>query len=139
MIRKILLVVLPITVLGAGAYATKSIIESREEPAKVVREIEPPLVEVMEARARRIGLTVVAQGTVAPRTESELVPEVSGRVLKMSPALVVGGFFTTGDVLLEIDAREYELAVIRARAAIEQTKLGLAIEEREAEVAAREW
>ncbi len=139
MIRKILLVVLPITVLGAGAYATKSIIESQEEPAKVVREIEPPLVEVMEARARRIGLTVVAQGTVAPRTESELVPEVSGRVLQMSPALVVGGFFTTGDVLLEIDAREYELAVIRARAAIEQTKLGLAIEEREAEVAAREW
>ncbi|MEJ2131633.1 MAG: efflux RND transporter periplasmic adaptor subunit, partial [Gammaproteobacteria bacterium] len=51
-----------------------------------------------------------------PQTESELVPEVSGRVTWMSPSLVAGGFFETGEVLLKIDERDYRTAVERGRA-----------------------
>jgi RND family efflux transporter MFP subunit len=59
---------------------------------------------------------VRSQGTVAPRTESDLVPEVSGRVTWVSPALVSGGFFSEGEPLLRIDPRDYEAALARAHA-----------------------
>jgi len=138
-IRKVLMVLIPLGLLAGGAVATRQIMNSRVEPERVVREVEPPLVEVIEVQPRQVHLTVKAEGTVSPLTEAELVPEVSGRVVEMSPAMVSGGYFKKGDVLIKVDTREYELALTRSRSAIEQAKLRLAIEHREAELAEREW
>ena len=80
-------------------------------------EVRPPLLRVAAIERERIQLEVHAQGTVEPRTEIDLVAEVSGRVTAVSPKLAAGAFFEAGDVLLEIDARDYELAVDRARTA----------------------
>ncbi len=134
-----LLIVLPLLVLGAGGYAAMLLVESRQEPDKKPPVVEPPLVRVIEAQPRSIQLTVHAEGVVAPRTESQIVPEISGRTLSISDSLVVGGFFEKGDVLLEIDPREYHLAIVRARAAVAQAKLRLATERQEAAVALKEW
>jgi RND family efflux transporter MFP subunit len=62
-------------------------------------------------------MVVHAQGTVLPRTESQLVPEVSGNVVWVSTSLVPGGYFEAGEALLRIDDRDYRDAVERARAA----------------------
>jgi len=139
MIRRILLIVLPLAVLAAGAFATREIVKMRQEPEKIVQEVPPPLVEAMDVKMRNVRLTVKAEGTVAPRTVTELVPEVPGRVVEVSPSLVVGGFFKKGDILFKIDPREYELVIVRAQAAIEQAKLRVAVERREGELAAQEW
>jgi RND family efflux transporter MFP subunit len=96
-------------------------------------------VRVLEVRREDFRLTVRSQGTVAPRTESDLVPEVSGRVVAVSPSLTAGGFFEEGEVLLAIDPRDFELAIVGARAEIARAELALAREEAEAEVARREW
>ena len=61
-------------------------------------------------------LSVESQGTVEPRTSSLLTSEVSGRVLKVSPQFVVGGVFKAGDVLLELDPTDYQVALKRAEA-----------------------
>ena len=74
-----------------------------------------------------------------PRTQSELVPEVAGRVIEVSPSLVSGGFFEKDDVLLRLDPRDYELAIVRTRAAIAQAELRLATERQEAALAQNEW
>jgi RND family efflux transporter MFP subunit len=55
---------------------------------------------------------------VTPRTESDLVAEVRGRVLWISEDLVVGGFFMRGDELLRLDDREHRIARDRARATV---------------------
>ena len=139
MIRKILLVALPLVVLTAGAWAAWALIQSYEPPQKVTPEPEPPLVRTAPAEVDTLRLRVLTEGTVAPRAESELSPEVAGRVVEVSPALAGGAFFAKGDVLLRIDPREYELAVTRAKAAIAQAQVQLAQEEQEAAVARREW
>ena len=72
----------------------------------------------MEATPSDVRLRVRSQGTVAPRTESDLVPEVSGPVTWISPSLASGGFFEKGEILLRIDARDYEASVARARAEV---------------------
>ena len=109
-------VVLPVTaiavsILGAAVLiATSSPVEGR--PSE--RQIRP--VRVLEAQPRTVQLRVLSQGTVAPRTESALIPEVSGPVIWVSPALVSGGYFEAGQVLLRIDRRDHESALERARA-----------------------
>ena len=139
MIKLILRIILPILVLAGAGYATVTMIRNRPAPETRAAEIRLPLVETIEARFSSVTLSVFAEGTVAPRTVSELTPEVSGRVIEVAESLVVGGFFEEGDVLLRLDSREYELAVTRAQAAIAQSKLRLATERQEAAVAMEEW
>ena len=131
--------ILPLIVLAAGILAAKALIDSYEEPVPEPVVIRPPLVTAVRAELSSLTLAVQAEGTVAPRTESQLVPEVSGQVTEVSPSLAAGGFFAAGDVLLRIDRRFYELAAVRAKAAIEQSRLRLATERQESEIARREW
>ncbi len=132
-------IVTPVLLLAAGAYGAWWMIESRPDvetrpPARVV-----PMVRVMPVRMENRQLRVISQGTVVPRTESDLVAEVAGRVTFVSPALAAGGFFEDGELLLTIDRADYELALSRAEAEIAQALLRLEQEKAEAEVARREW
>lgn len=138
-LRLALMVILPIAVLAFGSLGLKLLLDSFEQPQPRPAPVRPPLVEVLEAFPEDLTLTVQAEGTVAPRTESQLVPEVSGRVTEVSPSLAVGAFFDEGEVLLRIERRLYELAAVRSQAAIEQARLRLATERQESELARREW
>lgn len=82
-------------------------------------------VEYLVAKPQDKKLIVNAQGTVEPRTEADLVPEVSGVVVEVSPALVSGGRFGRGDFLLKIDDRDYRHRLGRARAAVERAEADL--------------
>ncbi len=137
--KVLLRILLPLLVLAGAGYGTLEMIENRPAPPTRVIEPEIPLVETVDVTFRSVQLTVRTEGTVAPMSETELVPEVAGRVVEISPSLVVGGFFEEGDILFRLDAREYELAVTRARAAIAQANLRLETERQEAAVAEREW
>lgn len=131
--------VLPLLILLAAGLGAFAIFVSKPAPERRAPEFKPPLVRVHKVELQDVQLTIRSQGTVAPRTESRLVPEVSGRVLRVSPAFVVGGFFEAGDSLLEIDPYDYRQALVQARSRVAQARLRLAQEEAEAEVARREW
>jgi RND family efflux transporter MFP subunit len=90
-------------------------------------ETEPPEdvavpVRLVRVEPRDHRLVVSTHGSVLPRTESSLIPEVSGSVVWVSPSLVSGGFFETEEPLLRIDPRDYEVALERARASLERAK-----------------
>jgi RND family efflux transporter MFP subunit len=138
-VKGLLRVLAPILVLAGAVAGSVAIVRSRRPIETRIPEVPPPLVRVVEVHREDVRLTVRAQGTVAPRTESDLVPEVSGRVLSISPSLTAGGFFEEGETLVAIDPRDYELALVRARADVARAQLALAREEAEAEVARREW
>lgn len=135
----ILRALLPLAVLGAGVLAAKTLIDMRPEPEHTTPEPVVPLVQTVAARASDEPLEVVAHGTVVPRVETELVAEVAGRIVSVSPAMVAGGFFEEGDLLLEIDPVDYELAVARARLEVARAARTLAQEEAAAATARREW
>ena len=131
--------VLPLALLGIAALAAVTMIRNRPVAEVQPPPIEPPGVRVHVVELADVDMSVVSEGTVRPRTESELVPEISGRVLSISPSFAEGGFFEEGDTLLEIDPFDYEQAVIAARSQLAQSRLRLAQEEAEAEIAEREW
>lgn len=86
----------------------------------------PPLVRVLNVSPETVQLSTLTYGTVVPRTESELVPEVSGRIIAISPDMVSGGFFSAGDVLISIDTLDYEVALEQAEAGLTRSESDLA-------------
>ncbi len=138
-IRTVLRVLLPAVVIVLGIFVAKALLDSYEPPQPMEIEVQPPLVTAVPAKRVDLTLVVEAEGTVAPRTESQLVPEISGRVVEVSPSLAAGGFFAEGELLLRFEARVYELAVTRARASIEQARLRLITERADADLARNEW
>jgi RND family efflux transporter MFP subunit len=136
---KIIRIALPLAIIVFAVMAAVAMVALRPDVETRPPEVKLPLVRVTDVNLRDRRLTVMSQGTVSPRTETALVPEVSGRVLWVSPNFVSGGFFEKGEVLLKIDSHDYEQAVIRSRAEIANAKLRLAQEEAEFKVAHSEW
>ena len=123
----------PLLVLGLGLGAATLIVLN--EPVTNPVPYEPLLstVRVTPVTAASEHLTISSQGTVQPRSQSELIPEVSGRVVWISPALISGGSFAMNEVLLRIDDADYRSTVARSEAALKRAKIELDYTEDELE------
>ena len=94
------------------------LVQLRPRAEKQERTSDGRLVEVVRTRPQTLPMIVEAYGTVAPRESLKLVAEVRGQVVAMHPAFIEGGFTKSGEVLLTVDPRDYELAVRRAEVGI---------------------
>jgi RND family efflux transporter MFP subunit len=139
MSRNLLKVFVPIIVLLVGMAAAFLIVSGRKAPPRAERPELGPLVEVVMAEIGDVPVVIKGHGEVVPKVAVDLVPQVSGKVVGVSQSLVAGGFFRAGETLITIEARDYELAVDRARAAVARARVALQREEAEAEVAREEW
>jgi len=135
----LLKVVLPVIIIAVGVMGMRLLVLARHAPPKVVHEIPGALVEVMTVAPADHPVTVFATGTVTAAQEAAITPEVSGRVVGLAPNMVAGGFLRAGDLLFEVEATDYRLALERARAAVAKAELDLATVDSQADVARREW
>ena len=119
---------LPLAILAVAGLSSYTLVLLRPEPESKERSVSPTTVEVVAAIRQTVTLTVKSQGTVAPRTETVLISQVSGMITQISDSLYSGGFFEKGEVLVKIDPSDYEAAAIRAQATLAQARLNLATE-----------
>ena len=136
---KAIKIILPllILVLGIGGFLLMSKLKQppkRQPPAR-----QGVLVEVQELQPADHQVRVFATGSVRPARQIELVPQVGGKVSWISPRLVNGGFFETGETLLKIEDADYRLAIDHAKAEIARARVALATERERAKVALQEW
>jgi RND family efflux transporter MFP subunit len=112
----------PIAIVVVGVGLAGLIISTGPKLEQQPPPSNEPLVRIWVAEVQTVQMTSVTYGTVLPRTESDLIPEVSGRIIDMSPAMVSGGFFKKGDFLLKIDPLDYEVALEQARASLASSR-----------------
>lgn len=86
-----------------------------------------------------VRLQVKSQGTVLPRTRTNLISEVSGLVVEVAPEFIVGGTFAKGDVLIRLDPTDYEVAKQRADALLISAQAQLLSEQARSAQAKKEW
>jgi RND family efflux transporter MFP subunit len=139
LIKLLLKVLLPVVTLAVASTWAWKIFNDRPVVETRPPEIPVPVIRVVPVKLQTLRLKVMSQGTVAPRTQTTLIPEIAGRVLEVSPSLADGGFFEAGGQLLRIDATDYHLQVVQAESQIAQAQLSLETEEAQAEVARKEW
>jgi RND family efflux transporter MFP subunit len=124
--RKTLLPIVVVTVAGLGAV---TLLATSERLSPTQPEPVPPSVRVLDVEPKPVRMVVHAQGTVLPRIETELVPEISGNVVWISPNLIAGGYFDADEPLLRVDDRDYRNAVERASANMSRAEAELEFSE----------
>lgn len=125
--------------LAAGVGVAVFLVKTKPKAKKTPPPEEIAYVEAQDANQDEAPVVVTALGQVEPAHVVVLQPEVSGRVVSLNPALVVGGRMEAGDELLTIDDRDYKLAVQAQTSAVAQAKTNLALEAGRRAVAEREW
>jgi RND family efflux transporter MFP subunit len=128
------LIVIVIAFLIAGLMSlTKPDSLQLESPNREVA------VKTVMLEKSQVQLKVKSQGTVQPLTRTMLVSEVSGIVMEIAPQFEVGGTFARGDVLIKLDAADYQVAKQRADAQLQSAKAQLLSEQARSSQAQKEW
>lgn len=132
-------VLLVLVILGVGVSIAVLLKYTRKAPAKVEKKVVAPLVKVQPVHQQDIQMVVQGYGTVQPKIQAEVVPQVSGKVVAINPNFKNGGFVGAGETLITIDPRDYELVVQGAEAEVARAEVELDLEKAEAEVSRQEW
>ncbi|NEZ03180.1 efflux RND transporter periplasmic adaptor subunit [Wenzhouxiangella sp. XN201] len=137
--KKKLRYVLPPALVAASIIVVVFLASNRPDPPERDPVETAMMVDTIAAETAGEHFTVEAQGTVQPRTQTTLVPEVSGKVNRIAENFVAGGFFRAGEVLVEIDPSDYQTAVKQAQADLAAARARLADEQSRSDQARRDW
>ncbi len=138
-VKKLLKVSAPLVVLLAGFLIVQGMAAMRPEPEKKEDETRLVSLYVDEARSESVTVSVTTQGEVRPKTEIDLVPQVSGRIVALSENFNSGAEFKAGDLLLKIDDTDYQLALVRAEASVAQAQTELERQLATKDIKEEEW
>lgn len=137
--RRIIHVVVTMIIVGLGALSFLVLTASKPQLKRTKPPAPKPTVRVMKVETGPQAVIIKGEGTVRPLREIQLVPQVSGKIIYISPSLVDGGAFKKGDILLRINPVDYQLAVTLAQARVKDSVSKLKIAEEEAAAAQEEW
>lgn len=138
-IWRALIFVLPVVVIAGaigGLVAMSALKPTPDEKEDVVKAV-PVLVTL--ALQNDVTLKVNVQGEVQPRTQINVVPQVSGLITYMSSKFIEGGRFNKGDLLARVEPAEFELRVTQAKASVAQAETVVSRETSEAAIARQDW
>ena len=101
-------VLVVIGVLAVGVVAAKGLIMSKKKPKKTPPPVLAPLVNAISVNLESTQIVVSGLGTVKPKTEVKLVPQVAGVIVECHRDFANGGFFKANEPLVTIDQRDYQ-------------------------------
>jgi RND family efflux transporter MFP subunit len=137
--KKIFAILIPVLILISGIMVMKYLVSHRRPPRKEVKTQPGALAETIIVHPEQQQINIFGTGTVQPRQEASIAPQVSGKVEVVNPKLVVGGFFSTGELLFSIEEVDYQLAVQRATANLIEADVEVLKIKSTAKVARQEW
>ncbi len=138
-IKRIAIFAAPLVVIIGGGLLFALMVATGPKAKEKGEAPHAPAVQFAVAHARPTTVSINVQGEARPRVEATLAAQVAGRIVWASPKFADGGSFTEGEVMARIDAADYQLAVVRARAQVAQAQEALAREEAEGELARQDW
>ena len=113
-------VLLPVGILAGCVLFAAWLVINPTELDEASPEIVPVAVRVMEVRSEPTKLFVESQGKVQAARTVNLSTPVAGTVAWISPKLEAGGYVAVDEPLLRLDSSDYEIALARSEAALEQ-------------------
>lgn len=122
---------LPVLILGGGITAFYFLSQKPEDTEESEPSERTIRTRVTELEVRDYPVVVTTQGIVLAHNEITLSAQVSGQIRRISPRFEVGSHVSAGDVLVEIDARDYENDVVIAKSQVARAKSDLEIAEAE--------
>jgi len=137
--KKYLNAAAPVLVIALGFGAVQLLSASKPAPEKKEEEQRLVSLAYTEAREESVHLRISTQGEVRPHTEIDLTPEVSGRIVSISPSFAEGAGFEPGETLIQLDDSDYQLALARAEAGVAQAEVLLLQAQAAATIKRQQW
>lgn len=126
--------VVVVALVCAGAMMAFSPKAERTTPSTPVT-----VVTTLRVQPQPIPSQIQATGTTEPSKSITVIPQVSGKVVATHANLVPGGQIAQGEVILQIDPREYQAALEQERARAEAAEVEYQLEVGRAQIAREEW
>jgi RND family efflux transporter MFP subunit len=136
---KVIKIAVPLLIVALAIFAAVGLSKARKPPEKVSEAKAALLVEVQPVTRQDVVYQIESQGAVTPKTETSLVSEVNGRIVRVSDDFVEGGFFNAGDVLVQVEPADYQTSVKAAEAALANAQAALEEEKARVKVAEEDW
>jgi RND family efflux transporter MFP subunit len=125
MLKRIKRAALPIGVLLASIGVLVLINATKPEPDVAATPPRPLSVYTETAQVGAVQLRVDTHGEVRATVSSDIVAQVAGRVMAVSPEFIEGGKFAPGEALVTIDDTDYRAALNEAQARLAAAKVDL--------------
>lgn len=132
-------VLVPLLFAAGGIYIAILLVRTAPEPKRRPRGEQSALVSVIPVKATPSTITVEATGTIVASRRISLQPQVSGRIVSIADALEPGGLLPAGTVAVQIEAVDYEIALIRQQSNLSSAERDYKLELGRQEIAAHEW
>jgi len=132
-VRIVACILLIATVIIGLLNAYKPEASKRAIPETVVR------VDVVTAQRSNYPIVVNANGTVEAETRGDLVAQIRGEIVSVSDNFSTGGSFKKGDVLIQIDQRDYQADLSQALANLSQAEANYRQEQANSNQAKLDW
>ena len=98
-----------------------------------------PIVEIVKIKANTWQVVIPAMGTIKPAVSISLKSQVAGKIIWIHPQFIGGGIIRKGEIIIKIDPRDYELALVTKKANLESARYEYRIEMGKQEIAQKEW
>ncbi len=121
-------------ILFVGIFGMIALGKLKKPPASA-KPVEKSLrVETTVARSQDVQVKITGHGEVRPLNVVTVSPEVTGRIVSVHPKLEVGETIGQGEILFEVDSRDYRAARDEAKAAVMQAENSVARLKKQAEI-----
>lgn len=130
---------LPIVIIMVAVFGARVLLAGRPQAERQAVETRATLVETIIPESTSQVAEIVAYGSVEAHRLLTLQPQVGGQVVELNDDLREGGRVRTDEVLLRIDPRDYEIAMVQREAEVANAAVALQLEEARGSVAEREW
>jgi len=137
--KKLLKKYLPLWIIIGSLLIATMMISARPGAVSNIQKYVPPAVETQVVIPQQYQVKIESQGTVTPRTEIQLMTEISGKIQKVSSQLQTGSKFEKDDPLIYLEKRDFELSLIAAESSLSQARVNYEREKAESELAGKEW
>lgn len=124
--RVIVSFVLVLVVLGTGAGLSQWLIANKPDPERTDVTRLPPVVEVHRIARADLPLKFTGYGTARADHQVTIAAEVNGQVVEVPSEINDGAVVSKGQLLLQIDDRDYQRQLDRALAQVDDIKARIA-------------
>jgi RND family efflux transporter MFP subunit len=138
-VRRMIRFIAPVLVLALGIGVVQALVATKPPPEKKDDTLRLISLYVDEVQSESVIISVKTQGEVRPKTEIDLVPQVSGRIMHVADEFAEGAEFQPNSTLLKIDDANYRLAVVHAEARVAEAHTNLQKELATAQYRQDEW
>jgi RND family efflux transporter MFP subunit len=106
-----------------GGFGLAVMLFRSRKPAPQVNIPEHALrVDVVSATFKDVPVEIFGLGEVRSRDVVRIAPEIPGRIVNIHPKLEIGGIIPAGEILFEIDPRDFQARYDQSKASVSQLR-----------------